>query len=171
MSTATVNYIARRADLLAQLILTRRKGVRILTFDDESDAGIDLIAQLPPLAGGGHDGTIKSYVCVQVKGTSGALEDEAAAVEYIRKLWKPISEKTYFMAPVVFLLFSMEGDQGYFSWVMEPRVDREEGPSLTRVESPEMTRITRKSIDGMLDEVEKWFKAMSEVLLREKSNR
>jgi hypothetical protein len=48
----------------------------------------------------------------------------------------------------------MEGDQGYFSWVMEPRVDREQGPSLTWVESPDMTKITKKSIEDVFDRAE-----------------
>lgn len=55
--------------------------------------------------------------------------------------------------------------------MMEPRIDREKGPSLTWVESPEMTKITKKSIDDILDTVEEWFEAMSEHLLSDKSDR
>ena len=47
MSTVTVDYVAKRAELLAQLVLTRRKGVQLLSFTVGSHMGIDLIAQLP----------------------------------------------------------------------------------------------------------------------------
>jgi hypothetical protein len=170
MSAATGNYIAQRADLLAQLVLTRRKGARIVSFAQANETGIDFIAQLPPLPDEGHDGKIKPYLCVHVKGTSATLEDERAAAAYSRQHWKPISGKAFFLAPVIFLLFSMEGDQGYFSWVMEPRVDREQGPSLTWVESPDMTKITKKSIEDVFDRTEQWFKAMAEIVLRDKNN-
>ncbi len=163
MSTATADYVAQRAKLLAELVLTRRKGVRLLSFTEAADTGHGLIAQLsvPDL---GHDRQIQPYLNVQVQGTDEPLEGEHTATACGKRHWKPLS---LFMAPAVFLLFSMEGDQGYFSWMLEPQVDPKRGPTLTWVEAPEMTKITKKAIDEMFDRVDEWFEAMSKILLRD----
>ena len=171
MSTVTVDYVAKRAELLAQLVLTRRKGVQLLSFTVGSHMGIDLIAQLPPLRPSNHDKPIQPYLCVQVRGTSEPLEDEQTATAYAKRYWESEQPSGMFLSPVVSFLFSVDGDKGYFSWAMEPRVDGEEGPSLSRVEVPEMTKITRKSIDAILDEVEKWFDAMSDRFFRDNNAR
>ncbi len=167
MSTATADYVAKRAELLAQLVLTRRKGVGLLSFTEAADTGLGLVAQLP-VPDLGHDRQIQPYLNVQVQGTEEPFEDDRSATACGKRHWKPFS---LFMAPAVFLLFSMEGDQGYFSWMLEPRVDDEKGPTLTWVENPEMTKITRKSIEHVFDRTEEWFKAMADILLRDGNGR
>jgi hypothetical protein len=168
MSTATVaDYVAKRAELLARLVLTRREGARVIAFEDPQDTGF--LVQLPHSRDRGRSKAPQPSVAVYVKGTDDRLEDERRAVANCRELWKGLSDKAFdfYLAPVVFLLFSMEGDQGYFSWVMEPHVDRDRTPSLTRVEAPEMTRISRKSIEELFDRVEEWSEATAEILIRQ----
>jgi hypothetical protein len=169
MSTATVaDYTAKRAELLAALVLTRREGARVVAFKDPQEDGF--LVQLPrPDEGAKKNQHLQPYFSVHVGGTNDRLDDERRAAAHVRGLWKGLSEEGFgfFLAPVVFLLFSMEGDQGYFTWVLEPRVDREKGPSLTRVESPEMTRITKRSIEEVFDRVEEWFKATAVFFFRE----
>jgi hypothetical protein len=168
MSTAaTVDYVAQRAELLAQLVLTRRRSVRVLSFKEPADIGLEFIVQLPPLLKGGKTSQPQSCFGVQVEGTSEPLEDERRATAYAKQQWKHLSLKGFFLAPIAFLLFSMEGDRGYFSWLMEPQVKPGRDPSLTRVTSPDMTKITKMSIDIVFDEVERWFEAMAEILLRD----
>ena len=167
MSTATVSkYTAKRAEVLAELVLTRRKGARLLSFTEASDTGIDFIAQLPAGTGVGRGRQIQPYLNVQVRGTDDPLEDEDTATRYAKRHWKPLS---FSMGPAVFLLFSMEGDLGYFSWMLEPEVDSVKGPSLAWAFAPEMTKITRKSIEDVFERTEQWFKAMSEVVIHHKS--
>lgn len=166
MSTATVtDYVAKRAELLARLVLTRRKGVEVFPLPQVSDTLTHITAHLPTPEGSVTQ--LNPYLVVQVKGTSEALEDERKATAYGRRHWKPMYPTGFLIAPIIFLLFSVEGDQGYFSWMLEPRIDPEKGPNLTWLESPDMTKISRKSIDNVFDKVEEWFEAMSEVLLRD----
>jgi hypothetical protein len=167
MSTATADYVAQRADVLARLVLTRRKGTRVIAFKDSQDTGF--LVQLPRSVENGKNKSPQPCLAVYVQGTDDRLDDERRAAAYSRESWKELSDKAFdfYLAPVVFLLFSMEGDQGYFSWVLEPHVDRANGPSLTRVESPAVVKISKKSIEDVFDRVEEWFKATAGMLIRE----
>ena len=168
MSTATIDYVAKRAELLAQLVLTSRKGVRLVPFTEASNAGVGLVAQLPGRADLGPDKMIQPYLHVQVKGTADLLEDEHSAAVFAKRHWKPVS---LLMAPAVFLLFSMEGDRGYFSWMLEPRTERGKGTTLTWIQAPEMTKINKKAIETIFDKVEQWFVATAELLIRDESGK
>lgn len=173
MSTATVtdsvtDYNAKRAMILAQLVLTRRKGIFLFPFPAGSDRG--------PIHPGGTDFIAifqhgGAHLFARVKGTDEVLDNEKAAFAYCAKHWKSMYAEGFLFAPAIFLLFSVEGDQGYFSWVLEPQVDREKGPTLTRLESPAMRKITKKPIEDVFDQVDEWYKAMmSEHLIRGKSS-
>jgi hypothetical protein len=63
------------------------------------------------------------------------------------------------------LLFSMENDQGYYGWLMEPCVSLGEGPTLARVTAPEMTKITKAGVDHIVQEAIDWNKAMAELFV------
>ncbi len=166
MSTrAEAEYVGRRSELLAQLVLTRRKGVSVFSLGN-GDIGIDLVAHLPPMPVKGLEKPIQSSLAVVVKGTSAALDREEDANSYAKRTWKPLSANALILSPVVVLLFSMEGDRGFYSWLMEPRLYGEGVPGLDFVETPDMTKITRKTIDHVFDEVESWYTMMAGVLLR-----
>jgi hypothetical protein len=170
MSTDAI-YINQRANLLARLVLTRRKGILVFPFPEDSDKrppraeGTDFIAIFQKA------NIVGAHLFARVKGTNEVLKDEQAAFAYCSEDWKLMYAEPSLFAPTVFLLFSVEGDQGFFSWVLEPQVDREKGSTLTQVESPVMRKINRKSMEELFDRVEEWYKAMaSEHLLRGKSS-
>lgn len=169
MSTAaTEDYVAKRAELLANLVLTREKGVEVFPFEEPKEAGMHLIALLPSIGGGRADLPILPRVGVEVMGTDDTLETEEEATAYARKHWKDRKGKGFFLGPVVLLLFSMDGDKGYFGWLMEPQVSQGEGPTLTRVFSPTMTRISKTSTEVIFRASQAWYEAMVQLLLREK---
>jgi hypothetical protein len=161
---AEAEYVGRRAELLAQLVLTRRKGVSVFSLGG-ADIGIDLVAHLPPIPVKGLEEPIQPSLAMLVKGTSVELDREEDASSYAKRAWKPLSANPLILSPVAVLLFSMEGDHGFYSWLMEPRLHGEGAPGLDFVETPDMTKITRKTIDDMFDKVESWYTMMAGILL------
>jgi hypothetical protein len=166
MSTrAEAEYVGRRAELLAQLVLTRRKGVSVLSLGS-GDVGIDLVAHLPPIPVQGFVKPIQPSLAVLVKGTSEELDRVEDASAYARESWKPRSANPLILSPVVVLLFSMEGDQGFYSWLEKPRLYPEGAPGLVFLEKPDKIKSTLKSIEHVFDEVEAWYTRMAQILLR-----
>jgi hypothetical protein len=159
----TVNdYIAKRARLLTDLVLTRRKDLRILTLADAFDVGIDCVVQvLTPVA---SEFVYPSFG-VQVKGTSQHLPDEDAATEHARKGWKPLTARKLFLGPILVFLFSVEDDVGYYSWLMQPQVLKD-APGLSDISTPVMHRLTREAVDDIVAQVTSWFEVMSPLLFK-----
>jgi hypothetical protein len=46
MTKSEASYIAHRADLLAQLVLTRRKDLEVIQVDTAADTGLDLFVRV-----------------------------------------------------------------------------------------------------------------------------
>jgi hypothetical protein len=171
MSTAaTEDYVAKRAKLLATLVLTRQKDVHPLDFHATEDVGIDLIVVLPSIGESKYETPVRISLGVEVMGTDDSLETETAATAYANQ-HREDRPAGFFLGPIVLLLFSMDGDKGYFSWIMEPKVTKAEGPTLTRVSSLDMTKITKTSTEIIFHESAAWFEAMFQILLRDKKSK
>ena len=157
-------YVGKRAELLAQLVLTRRKDVEVIPVGEQFAAGIDLVVRI-------HHPVMKGQALpafgVQVEGTTEPIPDEHRANEYANARVKHRKTKGFFLLPVVIFLFSMDGDVGYFGWLMKPEVSTETGPSLGRVESVEMVMIRKKTIDDMIAQTRSWFETMSDILTKD----
>jgi hypothetical protein len=167
MSTAaTDDYVAKRAKLLATLVLTRQKDVRPVEFHAESDIGVDLIVALPSFGEGKSGEPIRSALGVEIMGTDDPLETEVEATAYANR-HREDRPAGFFLGPIVLFLFSMDGDKGYFSWIMEPKIAKE-GPTLTRAALFDMTKITKTSTEVIFRESAAWFEAMYQTLLRDK---
>jgi hypothetical protein len=157
------DYVGRRAELLARLVLTRRKGVTVIDTDATGDLGLDMIVQIAePVAKSG----VAPVFGVRVKGTLADLPDDASADKYVASHWREWRPPQAFLFPVVFLLFSMDGDKGYFGWVMRPDIT-DDTPTLTRANVPAMASIKHSALDVVLGRVYKWYGAMSKTVLAE----
>lgn len=162
MTDTVARYTGQRAEVLANLVLTRRKDVRILTLKDQDDAGIDLIAQLLTPA---PNLPASPYFGVRVKGTSNPLDDERAANRFANQVVRSMTSQSFIMAPVALMVFSMEGDRGYWGWLMKPSVDERNGPSLAKTERMDMAEVNASSLDTLFEDVTAWFEAMGGVLV------
>lgn len=163
MSSSVDQYVGQRAELLANLVLTRRKDVEVLTLADAKDAGFDILVRLmKPVV---HEQFIP-YFGVEILGTSTSLPDEPEATKYANQRWKHRRARGFGLFPVVLFLFSVEGDQGYYSWVMKPGVTGEGSPALGRVSPLRMAVLNKESLDNLLDDVVDWFEAMAEILVK-----
>jgi hypothetical protein len=162
MDQSVKDYGIQRAELLANLVLTRRKDVSVFPVGEKYDVGIDLFVRvmIPVM-----NRQVLPTFGVQVKGTSHPLNDEQAATRYAKGL-KLTPLKGLFLFPIVVFLFSMEGDKGYYSWLMEPFVSSEGSPSLERASTLDMTKIQKGSVDDIVQRVVEWFEVMGSLLLK-----
>ena len=168
-TTATEDYVAKRAELLANLVLTRQKGVDVFRFQEPHESGLHLLATLPSIGGAQTGLPVLPKIGVEVLGTDEPLDSDDDATAYARRHWKDRRGKGFSLTPIVLFLFSMEGDKGYFGWIMEPRVSKGREPTLTRVLLPVMTKITKTSAEVIFRESEAWYKAMVQLLLRDET--
>lgn len=156
MTDSISKMIGQRATLLAQVVLTRRKDVQIIPLQEKDDIGVDLIARiLTPI----HGEPISPSFAVQVKGTANPL-DEKTATRMANQLVRDMPAKSLLFSPLVLMIFSMEGDRGFWGWVMEPLTAGPNAPGITRPEKIAMAEITLDSLDELYSRVISWFKVM-----------
>ncbi len=154
MRNATkTDLIERRSHALAEVMLTRRLDIEVRDLALESLDFLGVIhSELdePMQRQFLHFGII-------VRGTDRLLENEVEATEFARGLQKQTNrlknESTWFM-PVILLLFSMQNDEGYFAWMVEP--DKESMKLLQR-RQPECVAFDKKQLDRMVSRIEKYY--------------
>jgi hypothetical protein len=158
-------YTDKRADLLANLVLTRRRDVQVVSLGDKSEVGIDyLVRTTTPIAGL----PANPYFGVQVRGTTKSLDNEVAANRFAKQVVREMTTGAPILAPIVLMVFSMEGDRGYWGWVMEPVGTGSRGPFLGAALQMEMREINNESLEDLFSQVTAWFEAVSKHLLRQK---
>jgi hypothetical protein len=168
MPNTIARYVAHRAELLARVVLTRRKDIHILALGEKANVGIDLIAHImtpnPGLPA-------NPYFGVQVEGTANALEDRKAVNRMASQVVRETTTRPFLLAPIILMIFSTEGDRGYWGWVMDPIVNGGNSPSLHRVARMEMVELSNESLDDLFSRGISWFEAIGNVLLGDKEKK
>ncbi len=144
-------YEAERAETLARLVLTRKKGVSFNTLV-KRDAGLDFIVSMKD----GKDEIIAAFGGIIVS-TPDLLPDVGVATHYTKGWQEAKHLRTSF--PLVLFLFSTADDQGYFGWLLRPRDGK-----LEWVPSLEMSKITKKSVNSIFETAESWNRTVTETL-------
>jgi hypothetical protein len=84
----------------------------------------------------------------------------SATEEYLDKLLRPtmaeIVRTGQFPYPVCLFYFTMDDDQGYYTWVAEPVV-REEFPVLVMHSEPRCRKLDRSALDEIVEAVDHWY--------------
>ena len=88
---------------------------------------------------------------------------------YVAKHWDDWPPPRFFLFPIVFLLFSMDNDRGYFGWVMRP--DADDNPTLTKAAVPAMASIRNDALSTVLGRVYKWYGAMSKIVVAQANDK
>ena len=153
-------FVDRRTKALASVFLTSPPGVRdrvdqrlVRVFDVESDLGLDLLAKV--------SSTERDRVLlfgVVLKGTTDAPPSEEEALVGIIQNHLQIGQFAEYPFPVIELIFSMEGDRGYFAWRNEP-VLASGGDMHLKLQKNIQCRPAagRKSLVEFIDRVESWY--------------
>jgi hypothetical protein len=154
-------FIQDRARILAMVQFTSRADLEARDFPQES--GLDLLVQIVP-DGPGY----QKFFGVQLIGINQQLPDAEVATRYLanasskRKLEGDPSPKYSF--PVIFLLFSMANDKGYFAWSIEPIVNRAGEPKLKVHESLSCAPFNRSSLKTIVNRVNEWHDSLVALL-------
>jgi hypothetical protein len=149
------DLVSRRSELLATVALTRRLDIEVRQMD--LDSGIDFVGIIRPEP----DEELQGFLLfgVVVKGTARPLPSHLAAEKFFRahRSKSGIIKGKYFF-PVIVLLFSMNQDEGYFSWFVEPDVDTE---TLIQHTDLAFKPFDLRQLDQMISRIKKWYQRLS----------
>lgn len=155
-------FIIDRTNALANLLLTRRQDVRVTRLRNDS---LDLVAEAMRKSAKRRDSVFYPIFCV-AHGTSKELPDVAHASRHGDASCWNRPDRLRFCSPVLFLLFSMVDDRGYYGWYSEPIF--ENGlPLLLYPAKVMLVEIRKNSLDTIVDTVVTWYDALAEILVRD----
>jgi hypothetical protein len=153
--TDTADMIGRRSELLARVVLTRRFDIEIRQFSDEAGAEFNLFCTLSPEPNGQGLGFYPFGVIVW--GTAKELPTADKATKYGRTRGRTLSPKIQYLMPVVILLFSMQNDEAYFSWLVKPD---HRSNKLFNQEELEFSPFDNRQLDKMVNAIKKWYQKL-----------
>ncbi|HKB38859.1 MAG TPA: hypothetical protein VKD72_20615, partial [Gemmataceae bacterium] len=68
-----------------------------------------------------------------------------------------------FPYPVCLLHFTMDDDQGYYTWVAEPVVTKD-GPRLIQHAQAHCRKLDREALDHIVASVDRWYEAFFQTI-------
>jgi hypothetical protein len=117
-------FLGYRAESLAIVLLTRHRDVKIQPTPPSADVGYDLIAQIAPkgvFSGRMFAVEIKAH---KTLASIGVKAQEKGRLRLGASLKRNLETKASRFAdlpfPLLFIVFDMETDAGYFGWLREP---------------------------------------------------
>jgi hypothetical protein len=157
MSAATA-VIGQRAELLAKLHLTRRLNIDVHRFDEGGRLALDFICTI-------RSKEVPGFLPfgVFVWGTTEDLATEEEAAAFGRTKWKQRDRWAYCM-PVIALAYSMESDDGFFCWIVEPCKDT---GKLLNVSHLRFKPFGPKQLDRVIKRIVGWYRTMQSNIVTE----
>jgi len=151
------DLIERRAKLLANVVLTRRLNIDVFSIGTKDLSGLDLLCAL-------HDDRVPGFLPfgVILKATSRPLDSSGDAASLVGK--RTLFPNHTILMPVIALFFSMEKDEAYFAWIVEPS---ESSIRLRHVSKPEFTEFDNRQLDRMIKRIADWYRFTSDSILIE----
>lgn len=148
-----------RTQSLATVFLTGRNNVEVISLRELS--GLDMICRILT-----DEDEAEIAFDVIHGGVSGPIADVRWAEKWLHKnvpgVLKTVKKHPF---PVLVLLFSMQSDEGFFSWRMEPDVS-EGVPILNLNERFVCEKATRTGLDSILKRVKSWYGAYYDRMVR-----
>jgi Domain of unknown function (DUF4365) len=143
-------FIGERARALALLLLTRRTDLEVLETKD--DYGLDFVVLVR------QKKKSSARFGVWLRGSKSSVD-----VEHANKVLRP-SVRSFqrlghypFSFPVCLFFFTMEDEEGYYAWLMEPLIDPQKGVSLHVNEEADCKKLSNKALDEIVTRVQRWF--------------
>ncbi len=147
-------FIAERVRDLAVMYLTRRNDLEV-KWQDNSEEWIDCIVGIK-----GKEKPSQRVFGVELRGTmSHVTDDHANKVLY--PSMQNLLRRGEFPFPVCLLYFTMENNEGRFTWIAEP-VLAEGKPVLKYHGKANTKKFDKKVLDELVEKINKWFDAMPE---------
>src|SRR6266446_10187143 len=145
-------FLTERSRSLATVYLTRRGDVAI--SEGGREGGLDLLADI-----------VRSGDLVERRfGVVLRATLSSSSAEQANKLIEPTMETlrggTAFAFPVVLFFFTMEDDQGYYTWIAEPIVARDGNAILERHARAMCDRLETRAVNVIVEKVDRWYNAL-----------
>jgi hypothetical protein len=152
MATKEAWYIGQRSEALAIMYLTRRDDL-IVSRQKEEDRGLDFLVTL--LKDGAYSGRLFG---VQVKATVSTpkLVQRDNIIE-IKSALKPLQSLAELPFPVCLFFFTLENDQGYYKWILEPVIEGQSNSKLFFNKSNEFKKLDDEEISSIISVVNSWY--------------
>jgi hypothetical protein len=151
MSTVEKNYfVEHRVKALANVFLMSRNS--IVTYEVTNFGEVDLLARYLP-----EGDTYEKLFAVILKGTTQPLPDEHHATNFLNSWAKQGYKRIQlFPFPVMILAFSMQNDDGYYAWRLEPTCSLG-GAQLRYNRSFSPQRANKKGLDSVSKLIDDWY--------------
>lgn len=146
------NFIAERVRDLAVMYLTRRKDLEV-RWEENSQEWVDALVEIK-----GKDTPGRRLFGVELRGTMAPVTDDHAN-KVLRPSMQSMLRRGDFPFPVCLLYFTMQNNEGRFTWIAEPVL--ENGKPLLKYHGEADTRkFDKEALDGIVEKVNQWFDAM-----------
>lgn len=142
-------YVAKRAESMAIMMLTRLSNVHVQQF--ERDYGLDLLVSIGTKSFGRVFG-------IEVKGTINISSFISRNGTLKKRVLKQIrSMVVEYPFPIGIFVFDMNEDNGYFSWITAPIVTAT-GSAVTTIQDPvSLVPLKTEMIEQIIKQVNNWY--------------
>ena len=144
-------FISERVRALAVVYLTRRED--LIVTEETADVGVDLWVTLNLDDKEGH-----RKFGVVLKGSQ-----KAVTADHAETFLRPSMQRTLrsgpFPFPVVLFYFTMEDNQGWFTWAAEPVVTSRASFELVQHGEASCRPLNSEAIDEIVGAVDRWYDA------------
>jgi hypothetical protein len=153
MQTEQPWYIGLRSKALAIVSLTERDD--LIIYRDQKDYDLDVLVSISK--NGKDVNRLFGVEIKAVKSTPKIIQNEdifnieGADINVLQ------SRFTKCNFPICLFFFTLDNDNGYYKWILEPIIDNENGNKLKRNGSPEFRKLTNESINNIVDLVNQWY--------------
>jgi hypothetical protein len=150
-NTTQERFIAERVRALAVVYLTRRDD--LIVTEETADVGIDLWVTLNLADKDGH-----RKFGVELRGVRSAV-----TADHANNVLSPSMQKMLrygpFPFPVVLFFFTMENNEGWYTWVAEPVITTGGEFELVQHGTASCRPLNSDAIDDIVEAVDRWYDA------------
>jgi hypothetical protein len=157
------HFITERARALALVYLTRRKD--LIVTEETADVGVDLWVTLNPGDKEGH-----RKFGVQLKGAWAAVTP-GHVNRALQSGMQQMLRYRPFPFPVVLFFFTMENNEGWYTWVAEPVVSSVGEFEIVQHNAASCRALDTGAIDEIVEAVDRWYAAFFARAIRETSTK
>ncbi|MFN8492156.1 MAG: DUF4365 domain-containing protein [Caldilineaceae bacterium] len=152
--------LEERAEQLAIVHLTRRDDLHVVVTGARYDDGIDLLVHITQ--NGVKTGRIWGVQVVARKALS--FVGNGSSTSYKVNMAMPsVSTFSDLPFPLCQFVFSMENDEGYYRWLLEPVVESSIYSKLLLNEQNSFRRLTKAELDNIVQLVNDWYATRSSI--------
>jgi hypothetical protein len=150
--TSGGTFIAERVKDLAVMYLTRRNDLEV-KWQDKGQEWIHCIVEIK-----GKDNPARRVFGVELRGTMSPVTDDHAN-KVLHPSMQNMLRRGEFPFPACLLYFTMENNEGRFTWIAEPVL--EDGKPVLRYHGEADTKkFDKGALDNIIEQINKWFDAM-----------